>query len=252
MRKILVAGTALFAALSPCMSAVAQSATATESLAPSQVGELARLMSPRALLIETELREFDKNFVPTLRANEHMKPLEGEYPGIFETMHAATRPLVAKAMEKAVDKLHSKTAALFAESMTSAEIADLIAFYRSPAGQNVLTQMAAAIDASKLYEQALDDPEREITSADISDQTKSTAARAMKNYSTADQAELVKFMGRPAFWKLAKLQPRIREIMAETFNAPDPEIDAEMEAVMMATAERYMTGKPTPANEGGK
>jgi hypothetical protein len=58
--------------------------------------------------------------------------------------------------------------------------------------------------------------------------------------SDVEKADLKSMMTRPAFWKLAKLQPQLRTMMAEVFNAPDPEMDAEIETAVIGVFEKFV------------
>lgn len=242
MRPILMPGLALLGALSLPLSAAwsavpeAATAPATEAMA------LARLMSPRDLLIGMELREFDKNFVASLRSDPDLKSLDDEYPGLFEAMRISTRNLVATAMARSVDHIHQSVAELVQLQFTPAEIVELANFYRSPVGQKTLQQMASTADASKLYEQAVKEPELKFTEEQIAEQTRESAAKAAKSFTPDEQVEMMLFMAKPSFQKLAKAQPEIRKILADTLNSSDPEFDKQVDEAMAAAIERHLAG----------
>ena len=48
------------------------------------------------------------------------------------------------------------------------------------------------------------------------------------------------FMAKPSFGKLAKAQPQIQKILADEFNAPDPEFDRQVEQAMGAAIEQHI------------
>lgn len=229
------------------MTAAPAAAIAPTDLAP-QVSEssaeaaiaLARLMSPRELLVDMEVREFDKHFVPSLRSDPELKSMDDEYPGLLEAMHKASRGLVSQAMGRSVDQIHLSVAKLIETSFTPADIAELSDFYRSPVGQKTVRQMAASADAGQLYSQAVEGRESRLTEDQIAAQVHDNARKAVQTFTPEEQTEMLLFMARPSFGKLARAQPQIQRILAEEFNAPDPEFDRQVEQAMGSAIERHI------------
>lgn len=240
MRKLVLLGLALIAAAPvPAMTLAdadppAAAAPTTEAIA------LARLMSPRDLLVDMEVREFDKHFVPSLKSDPDMKSLEDDYPGVFEAMHKATRGLVAEAMARSVDQIHLSIARLIETSFTPADIVELSDFYRSPIGQKTLQQMAASADASQVYQRAMEEREFKLTEDQIAAQVHDNAKKAAQSFTPEEQTEMMLFMAKPSFGKLAKAQPQIQKILADEFNAPDPDFDKQVEEAMGAAIEQHI------------
>jgi hypothetical protein len=223
------------AAIAPTNLAPQVSATSAE-----EAIALARLMSPRELLVDMEVREFDKHFVASLRSDPELKSMDDEYPGLLEAMHKASRGLVSQAMGRSVDQIHLSVAKLIEASFTPADIADLSDFYRSPVGQKTIRQMAASADASQLYSQAVEAREFKLTEDQIAAQVHDNARKAVQTFTPEEQTEMMLFMARPSFGKLARAQPQIQKILAEEFNAPDPEFDRQVEQAMGAAIERHI------------
>lgn len=209
-------------------------ATATQAI------ELARLMSPSDLLVAMEVREFDKHFVPSLRSDPEMKSLDDQYPGLFEAMHKASRGLVAEATGRGAAKIHTAIAKLIEASFTSADITELNDFYRSPVGLKTVQQMAASADAGQVYQNAVSESGFKLTDVQIATQIKESARKAAQTFTPDEQTEMLLFMARPSFGKLARAQPQIQKILADEFNAPDPEFDRQVEQAMGAAIEQHI------------
>ena len=238
-RMQLLAALALAAAPAPLFAH--SDAPASIAASPQeQAMALATLMSPRDLLIEMEVREFDKHFVNSLRSDPDLKALEDSYPGLFEAMHKATRGLVAEGTGRTVDQVHAALASLLQEQFTAADIAELTGFYRSPVGQKTVQQMAGAADASEIYQQAVEKDDYKLSEDYIARQNMATASKAAKSFTADEQAQMLLFMAKPSFGKLAKAQPQIQKILADKFNAPDPEFDRTVEEAMTKTVERHI------------
>lgn len=240
MRRILWLSMALLGALPLPLSAASSSVPESAAAPVSEAMALARLMSPRDLLIGMELREFDKNFVASLRSDPDLKSLDDEYPGLFEAMRISTRDLVATAMGRSVDHIHLSVAQLVEAQFTPGEIGELANFYRSPVGQKTLQQMAATADASKIYQQAVNDPNFKFSEEKIAQQTRESATRAAKSFTPDEQAQMILFMAKPSFQKLAKAQPEVRKILADNLNASDPEFDKQVDEAMAAAIEAHI------------
>jgi hypothetical protein len=222
--------------------AFAPAATAPQSAQPvtSQATELAQLMSPRALLVDMEVREFDKHFVASLRSDAEMKALDDQYPGLFEAMHKASRGLVADAMGRSVGKIHTSVAKLIEASFTAADIVELTTFYRSPVGRKTVSQMAASADASEIYQRAVEKSDFKLTEDQISAQVHQSAQKTAQSFTPEEQVDMMLFMAKPSFGKLAKAQPQIQKILADEFNSPDPDFDRQIEQAMGAAIEHHI------------
>ena len=240
MRRMLLLAAVALAAVPASLSAQAPEPAAAAMVPADQALTLARLMSPRDLLIEMEVREFDKHFVPSLQSDADLKSLEETYPGLFEAMHKATRDLVAKGMGRTADQLHEAIAAMIQEQFSTADVAELIGFYQSPVGQKSVRQMANAADATAIYQQAVDQDDFKLTPEYIAEQNRLNATKAAKTFTPDEQAQMILFMAKPSFTKLARVQPQIQKILAEKVNAPDPDFDREVEQAMSSAIEQHI------------
>jgi len=125
------------------------SSVAAEALA------LAKLMAPRDLRIEGELKQFDANFSSALLKDKGVQEVEGKYPGTVDAMAKAVRPLLAEETGKIADRAYPKIAAILSSELSGPDIAELTAYYGSPAGRNLLRQLVESMDASSIYADAL-------------------------------------------------------------------------------------------------
>jgi hypothetical protein len=239
LRSVLL-GLALVSAAPAIARDPADSAPQSAPATATQAIQLARLMSPSDLLVAMEVREFDKHFIPSLRSDPEMKSLDDQYPGLFEAMHKASRGLVAEATGRGATKIHTAIAQLIEASFTSADIVELTDFYRSPVGLKTVQQMAASADAGQVYQNAVSESGFKLTDVQIAAQIKDSARKAAQTFTLEEQAEMLLFMAKPSFGKLARAQPQIQKILADEFNAPDPEFDRQVEQAMGAAIEQHI------------
>ena len=240
MRSLVAIGAALIIAVPAAALASADQVSQAAQPTATQAIALAELMSPRDLLVDMEIREFDKHFVSSLSANPELKSMEDEYPGLFEAMHKASRGLVMEATSRSAGKIHSAVAKIIEASFTPADIAELTDFYRSPVGLKTVQQMAASADAGQVYQQAVSESEFKLTEEQVAAEIQKSARKAAQTFTPEEQTEMMLFMAKPSFGKLAKAQPQIQKILAEEFNAPDPEFDRRVEQAMGAAIERHI------------
>ena len=240
MRKILALAAALWIAAPVSATLPGDAPPQATQVTAAQAIELARLMSPSDLLVDMEMREFDKYFVPSLRSDPELKSMEVEYPGLFEAMHKASRGLVVEATKRSAAKVHAAVAKLIEASFAPADVTELTDFYRSPVGLKTVQQMAASADAGQIYQQAVGEDEFKLTENQISAQIQESARKAVQTFTPDEQTEMMLFMAKPSFGKLAKAQPQIRKILADEFNAPDPDFDRQVEQAMGAAIEKHI------------
>jgi hypothetical protein len=235
--KHLACASLIVLAAAPAARAAAPAPAASQ--ASQEAFALARLMSPRDLIVAGELWQFDLNFSKTLLADDGIQATEAEFPGVVEAMAKASRPLVAEQMGKIVDGLHVQLGRLIAAELTAEEIGELTAYYGSPAGQNLLRTMVASVDASEIYQSAMK-ADRALTEEDMEAQISAAARKATPRLSDSDRDALLALMKRPVFAKLGILQTRSRKFMIDAVNAPDPAYEKRLDEVMGKALEAHI------------
>jgi len=222
---------------------LAAPASAAPAVAPAtqpsaEALALARLMAPRQVMIDGEVRQFDINFSKTLLSREEVAAAEAKYPGLVAAMAEASRPLLIRQTGGRLDRLYPRVAGLIQAELTPAEIAELTSFFGSPAGRNILEKMAQSVDASPVYEQAAKDGQ--VTEDAVKVQQWMTAMNAVGKFSDADRAALADLRKRPVFAKLSQLQTKFRTMMIETMGGSDPAYEKEIEAAMSAAVAAHL------------
>jgi hypothetical protein len=86
----------------------------------------------------------------------------------------------------------------------------------------------------------MDEREFKLTEEQIAAQVRDNAKKAVQTFTPEEQTEMLLFMARPSFGKLAKAQPQIQKILADEFNAPDPDFDRLVEQAMSAAIEQHI------------
>lgn len=241
---LVVLSTPLFAAPAATPKTVSKNEVSPEALA------LAKLMSPRDIRIDAELKQFDQNFVKTLLQEDGAKELEADYPGLTAAMAKAVRPLVAAETARIMDQAYPAMAKVLATDLTGEEIAELTAYYGSPAGKNLLRQTANSIDASDVYAQAAKN--QRVTEESAAAQAFMAGIQATAQISDADRQALKALTERPVYAKLQTVQPKILKIILDASNAPDPAYEKRIEEAMSAAVEAHVNAASAKSGETSK
>jgi len=238
-RLLRLLGGGLIALSTPLLAApAATSKTSPIVQASPEALALAKLMSPRDLRIEGELKQFDQNFSKTLLLDEGGKALEAQYPGLTAALAKAVRPIVAETTARIIDQAYPAMAKGLAAGLTGEEIAELTAYYGSPAGQDFLRQMANSIDASDVYRQAAKNGR--VTEDAATAQAFIAGIQATAQLSDADRQALKALTERPVYAKLQSIQPKLMKIILDASNAPDPEYKKRIEETMSAAFDAHV------------
>ena len=237
------------AVLAPQATSAPAQAQPSANQSHAEALKLAKLMAPRDLMIEAEMSQFDQHFKRSILNGRTQEEADGDYPGLIDALVKAARPLVERYTERAVAEMQSSVAELIETRLQADEIAELTQFYESPTGQHVLRSMADSVDASAIYEQAVEQPDEPVTRTQVTAQIRAAATAAAEKYSDADQAALIEFMKRPVFAKLAGIQPALRQMMADLHNRTDPEFEAEVSEVLASAMSAHMVKVDTAVEE---
>ena len=189
-------------------------------------------------MVDGELRQFDLNFSKTLLQNQEVAAAEARFPGLVEAMAKASRPLLQQQAGDRLDHLYPRIAAVIQTDLSPPEIAELSAFFGSTEGQSVLRKMSESVDASPVFESAAKDGK--ITEEAVKAQQWIAAMVAAGKYSAADRAALENLAKRPVFAKLQALQLKLRTIILDVMNSPDPAHDKQIDDVMSAAVAAHI------------
>lgn len=165
--------------------------------------------------------------------------LEQAFPGVTVAVVDAVTPVAIRQTEETMPALIERFAALYADGMTTDEIAVAIEWYSSPAYSRLNTAMEANVDLSKIIKDSMADPQAKISGNNLDEIQKNTAARSTSNLKLEDQAALMRFSQTTAYAKLERLEPRTLQIEAEWTNEDNPEHDAELERITTKALEEF-------------
>jgi hypothetical protein len=232
----------LIAAASICsLPAVAQAqpASAQSEVVREDALELARLLNPPEPLIKLAGRSFDEAFDKGMASEGGSEALEKAYPGIIAALRQTIRDLTLADLKADMPAVHQRYARFFASNFTAAETAELLRFYRSPTGTKVIQAKFDNINVSNLSDRFAADPNAKLSAGDIKTLNDSALPGALKGMAAEDIKALIGFGLQPIGRKLKGVAPQMAQIEAEIANAPDPELDAAIEAATRQIYQRF-------------
>lgn len=202
----------------------------TQALDPQRIAiarEVMALSAPRPMLLASNVRGWETTIDKSLRADPGIARLEATYPGLIANAIAAAKPLAQEYSEKFVTQALDIRVQTFAEYLTVDEMQELIAFYKTPAGQRFIARLWTNLDATDLISDerilAARDSDAPLSLEDSRRATKNAAANTMKDMTAEDILEVMRFGQRPAAQAAASASREAEQRLLPIVNNPDPE-----------------------------
>lgn len=196
--------------------------------------ELARATMPEKQFQDMLVASLERGFREGI--GDGASDLEKASPGIISELQAAVRESTAGMRAQNYRTSLERYARLYTQSLTPAETAELIQFYRTPTGKKLIAAKYATLASADV---PLD---RDTTDQDIKDVNRQAAGSALSHMDDADKVELMKFASLPAFPKLKALVPTVNKLEAAVANEGDPEAEEAIASAVAAVMKRRGIG----------
>ena len=247
MLFVRICGLLLMAVPAHALAAPAATAATREEAVREDALELARLLNPADLLMGLAGRSFDEAFDKGMAAEGSSETLEKEFPGLIAELRQAIREATLADLRADMPVLHRRYAKFFGASFTPDEIAELLAFYRSPTGAKIIRAKFASLDVSTLSDRFAVDQNAKLSAGDVRDLNQGAMPGVWKDMSADDIKALMAFGLNPVAKKLKAIAPQMAEIEADIANEPDRALDAAIEAATRKVYELH--GLDAPAGD---
>ena len=200
---------------------------------------------------EVTATQFDKMFTKTMPDAMRQVPayqqLEQQYPGIIMAIVNGSRPIIEADTRKNAPNLIGRLAAIYDSHMTEQEIDKAIEFYRSPTGKWLIMQIATNSDTAAVMQRSIDDPDTDMTPADIRKSTTEAALPSIiAGISNERRAAAQAFMATSAGKKIRALGPQINQSTADWANSLKAESGDAVAQAMLAIAQKYIADHGGP------
>lgn len=237
MRLILLALMALSAPAAALQSAAPAIATQPSGL------ELAQTISS----VERQLRQvdvlLDGTYNAIMASDANIKAMQAQYPDMKSVWIKAMQPIMIEEMKKQTPGYHSELAMLYDANFSKSELQQLIRFWKSSTGQNLLDRVQANVNFKNVATEMAADLEAE---TDVSKDaiTRDKNAAVIKTMGSLPKAELdaiTRFGMSPAGKKFTTIRPKKDAIDAKWFNIePSKESLARIDKEVPAAMDAYM------------
>jgi hypothetical protein len=142
---------------------------------------------------------------------------ETEYPGLIAAVVDAAIPEMLKAYDDKMPLLWRSTSQIYREKFNSAELDQILAFYKSPVGIRFMKTLQNNVDSQQFMDAAVASQGEETDS--VSDAVKKAKTQALKKTGTqtsaADKIAIFRFENSPLGPKLAAVGPLISKAVSE-------------------------------------
>ena len=183
--------------------------------------QLIDLIHPDDAMVQSNLKGWEAVSRKTAATDTVFSKLEAQYPGVTEAAIAAARPAAVEYANEFVRKSKAAKIRVFAESLTGAELRQLIDFFEQPTGQRFARRMVQSDEvADDLATKA--QTSENLTQQDLNDMLRKQAKAAVKTLSADDMLAIMKFESLPVAKKFAAAGQESDRVILDIINNPDP------------------------------
>ncbi|GEM_PF-2910840 len=219
--------------------APAQDAPASPAALSPQALALLETVSPRAEFEQQFSQAFLASFDQALEKDSGLAAMEAAKPGIGKALREAVTAELARQIPDEYQAFSSTMGALYQDILTEQEMDEVIAFYRSAAGQRMMTRMKAAAQTS--VEQIRQDGDTSDVQGVLQSVTGSALAAGIQGMSAEDLQAVTAFSVRPAGLKMAQAQGRVMAATTEQTHAMIARLSTKFRPVIQQVMARYLS-----------
>lgn len=198
---------------------------------------LAELLIPADLYLSSIRRIFLAGFDQV--AKGEFADLEQQHPGLTDALRSEFAALAVADEERELNATYDRYARAIGAAFAEVDVATLHDFYDSRTGRKVIFAKFEGADYSSVLNKLAQDADAKITSADIAAVNRGAVGKMMGQLDHKDEAAFLAFSKTAAFAKLAAWTPTMAKLEVQIASEPDPEFDAEMDAVLNRVMARF-------------
>lgn len=202
--------------------------------------ELARVLNSEAMTRAQTEKMLDETLPATLAADPDFKAMEKDYPGITKAMLGAMRTIVVEDVMKSLPTLWDRVSKIYGEELSTAELDEAIAFYRTPTGTRLLESMSREADLSGMLKTMIAAEAATVTEGALRTETLASAKKTAGKLDSGDRQAITNFGWSPAGAKMRTANNRVMAVVAAWSNETTPEADARMEKAMIEVVEKFI------------
>ena len=191
-----------------------------------QALELAKLVDPEDVSVEVALANYKAGLLDGLSKGQGVAKFDAEHPGIIAKMIDGARPILAADVHKRLPDLWHRMAEVYARELSSEEIAQLTALFRTAFGRKLIQNSVPEVE----FPAGVTDPR----------------PYNHESLTGSDVAELANFEGSDPGKVMERVAPAINKVR----DAWSEESDPEYEKALMDSAASVMNELISEPSDG--
>jgi hypothetical protein len=207
----------------------------------ADVDRIIRATASESLVIQGGKLGFDAQFEKDSTSSEALKALESRYPGILPAVKVALGKELETILRAHVPEFQGKLAALYAASLTPAELRTVADFYESPTGRrmvnaslNGIAQSATATDPAKGFD----------VNARLKDAQANAEASAVKSVTAEDMPALAALGNSTLAPKMLAMRPAMMKLQEDWVGSVLSSEGPRLQAATVSALQAYIAAHP--------
>ena len=204
--------------------------------------ELARLAQPEPLVLKVGMEGFRLGVEAGMKQDANFVELEKAHPGLTKAILDETSAVVEAHFRADLPNFYRRYALFYQERLTPAEIKEITAYLRVPAGQRLVAAKFGNIDLDSMVDEMILDPQAEVSADQMRRTNRIATARTVRQTSKEDQQVMLKMLSMPTLKKMGEVGTELSRFEADIANEPDPVLDKKVEQAMERVFKRFKIG----------
>lgn len=201
--------------------------------------QLARLSQPEDMVLKIGVEGFRKGVAAGMTQDPNIGELEKGHPGLTQAIVDEMTAIVEAHMKAQMPDLHRRYAIFYQQRLTPAEIKEITAFLRTPAGTRLVAAKFGNIDLDSMVEEIVLDPQAEVSADQMRRVNRIAAARTAQQTSKDDQDVMLKMLSAGTIERMGRVGTELSRFEADFANEQDPEFDLKVEDAMKRVLKRF-------------
>jgi hypothetical protein len=204
---------------------------------------LAGVVQPMEMVMQGELAQFDRDYLPTLRVTPSYAKIEDRYPGFLEAYWVALRPHAIKMLERRHPVMLAALAKFYADHMTLAELRATRAFFSGRTGQKMIRVGHTSFDLRAIIADRARAPGASVTPESYLAGVDSAVSALDQAMTEEEDREYAAFMRTDAGRKMTAMAPELKSFNLAWMSGHDPDFVAVANEVALEVIERLRASR---------
>lgn len=194
--------------------------------------QLVQAVLPEGLMVEGVLLGWQKGLE---KEQDSFAKLDALSPGLGAELEKRGRDELVLMVKEDMPALHATMAEIYATSATDDELRQILAFYRTPAGQKLIRNVAMGVEVPETT--------GNFTAEQLTQATTKAAVSAFGALTSDERVALIKLGMSPAGRRMRAMTPAVQQASADWLNALMARVPDRLAPIIEATISERIKGK---------